>query len=48
MPEDEVCPTCHNEGVVERLASPDEVDDGCELGIAFDPCPNEKWHNPNA
>lgn len=46
MPRDEVCPTCHNSGVVERLATPDEVDAGCELGIAFDPCPNEKWHNP--
>lgn len=33
------CPTCHANGGVERLATPDEVDNGCELGIAFDPCP---------
>lgn len=41
----EVCPTCHNEGTVERLATPEEVDNGCELGIAFDPCPNDAWHH---
>lgn len=23
----------------ERLATPDEVDNGCELGVAYDPCP---------
>lgn len=27
-----------NEGLVERLATPEEVDAGCELGVAFDPC----------
>jgi len=32
------CPHGHDEGMVERLATPDEVDAGCELGIAFDPC----------
>lgn len=30
---------CGGEGTVERLATPEEVDAGCELGIAFDPCP---------
>lgn len=34
------CPTCHGQGQLERLATPDEVDDGCELGIAYDPCPS--------
>lgn len=33
------CERCGGEGVIERLATPDEVDNGCELGIAFDPCP---------
>jgi hypothetical protein len=33
------CPTCHGEGVVERLATPAEVDAGCELGLAYDRCP---------
>lgn len=33
------CETCHGEAVVERTATPDEVDAGCELGIAYDPCP---------
>ena len=28
-----------NEGVHERLATPDEVDEGCELGITYDRCP---------
>lgn len=33
-------PACDcNEGMVERLATPEEVDAGCELGVAFDPCP---------
>ena len=32
------CGKCRGEGVVERLATPDEVDNGCELGVAFDPC----------
>jgi hypothetical protein len=41
------CPQCANTGVLERLATPDEVDDGRELGIAYDPCPNA-WHwRPN-
>jgi hypothetical protein len=35
----EQCSTCGGEGTVERLATPEEVDGGCELGIAFDPCP---------
>lgn len=35
----QTCPTCHDEKVVERLATPEEVDNGCELGVAFDPCP---------
>lgn len=34
-----ICPHGHDEGMVERRATPDEVDAGCELGIAFDPCP---------
>lgn len=29
-----------NEGLIERLATPEEVDAGCELGVAFDPCPS--------
>lgn len=36
-------PGCPNgecdQGMVERLATPEEVDAGCELGVAFDPCP---------
>lgn len=28
-----------NDGKVERRATPVEVDNGCELGVAFDPCP---------
>lgn len=32
------CKSCNGEGTVERLATPAEVDAGCELGIAFDPC----------
>lgn len=36
---DGTCRHCGGEGVVERLATPDEVDAGCELGVAFDPCP---------
>lgn len=38
-PADPKCPDCRGEGVIERPATPAEVDDGCELGIAFDPCP---------
>ena len=34
-----ICPHGHDEGMVERLATPAEVDAGCELGIAYDPCP---------
>jgi hypothetical protein len=36
------CPVCGGEGLVERRATPQEVDDGCELGIAYDPCPRCK------
>ncbi len=43
-PAAELCPTCNNHGVVERTATPDEVDDGCELGVAYDPCPADGWH----
>lgn len=35
-----ICPHGHDEGMIERRATPDEVDNGCELGIAFDPCPD--------
>ena len=31
--------TC-DAGQIERLATPDEVDAGCELGVAYDPCPS--------
>ncbi len=34
-----ICPHGHDEGVIERLATPEEVDAGCELGLAYDPCP---------
>lgn len=34
-----ICPHGHDEGMVERRATPEEVDNGCELGIAYDPCP---------
>lgn len=34
------CRTCKGCGLLhERLATPDEVDNGCELGIAYDPAP---------
>ncbi len=33
------CPTCYGTGLRERPATPDEVDNGCELGVAYDPCP---------
>lgn len=39
-------PGCNRDGMVERLATPEEVDDGCELGIAYNPCPTcarEGW-----
>lgn len=34
----DVCKACNGEGTLERLATPEEVDAGCELGIAFDRC----------
>lgn len=34
------CDTCHGEGTIERMATPDEVDNGCELGLSYDPCPD--------
>lgn len=34
-----ICPHGHDEGMIERLATPEEVDAGAELGIAFYPCP---------
>lgn len=34
------CTDCDENGMVERVATPEEVDAGCELGVAFDPCPN--------
>lgn len=33
-----VCIACEGQGSHERLARPDEVDAGCELGVAFDEC----------
>lgn len=33
------CYLCHGDRQIERLATPEEVDDGCELGITYDPCP---------
>lgn len=35
----EGCPMRCNDGMIERDATPEEVDAGCELGVAFDPCP---------
>lgn len=36
-----ICPHGHDEGMIPRDATPQEVfDDGCELGIAYDPCPD--------
>lgn len=32
------CKACSGEGTIERVATPDEVDNGYELGIAFDRC----------
>jgi hypothetical protein len=32
------CERCNDIGVIERPATPSEVDDGCELGVAFDRC----------
>lgn len=34
----DLCKPCGGEGTIERLATPAEVDAGCELGIAFDRC----------
>lgn len=33
------CPEACDNGTRDRLATPDEVDDGCELGVFFDECP---------
>lgn len=33
------CPRCHGETLIERAATPEEVDAGCELGVAYDRCP---------
>ncbi len=35
-----ICPHGHDEGMVARRATPEEVDAGCELGVAYDPCPD--------
>lgn len=32
------CERCHETGLIERTATPTEVDEGCELGVAFDRC----------
>jgi hypothetical protein len=32
------CEVCHGEGKTERMATPAEVDAGCELGVAYDKC----------
>lgn len=44
----DTCPGCgqgaSDPGGIERLATPDEVDAGCELGIAYDPCPTPGFH----
>jgi hypothetical protein len=33
------CPDACDNGTRDRMATPDEVDDGCELGVFFDACP---------
>lgn len=33
-----VCTACEGQGSHERLATPTEVDNGCELGVAYDEC----------
>ncbi len=42
------CPGCgqggSDPGGIERAATPEEVDAGCELGIAYDPCPTPWFH----
>lgn len=35
-----ICAHGHDEALVERIATPEEVDIGCELGVAYDPCPD--------
>ncbi|MES1975858.1 MAG: hypothetical protein V4472_25650 [Pseudomonadota bacterium] len=38
------CPRCHGDpNFGERPATPTEVDEGCELGVAFDAC-SDPWH----
>lgn len=32
------CRPCGGTGMIERRATPEEVDAGCELGIAYDHC----------
>jgi hypothetical protein len=34
-----ICPHGHEDGLHPRGATPEEVDAGCELGEAYDPCP---------
>lgn len=34
-----ICPHGHDEGMHPRLATPEEVAAGAELGEAYDPCP---------
>ena len=33
-----VCTACEGQGSHERTATPTEVDNGCELGVAYDEC----------
>lgn len=33
-----VCTACEGQGSHERLATPTEVDNGCELGVAYNEC----------
>ena len=33
-----VCTACEGQGSHERMATPTEVDNGCELGVAYDEC----------
>lgn len=35
-----ICPHGHEEAMIPRDATPQEVDAGCEPGIAYDPCPD--------
>jgi hypothetical protein len=34
-----LCPHGHDGGLIPRMATPAEVDAGCELGVAYDQCP---------